>query len=512
MTSTFVGCAVSDPPSLLWLSKSQRSRNNKNLSPSSVKTIHRSRSQSLSRSGSESSALSATPRRPTRQASPRSPIHTTSQADATLRLSPRQQRAKERKVSLEAAYETDAANEGGGEETEAEPPTTAGDIRRAAKRADTDAARRRKTALLEFPEQASPGLARYKKLRGRSTSMPGQGSQDRASAMRDALRASAAKGRRSGDSSDPFASGASEGTPLARRLRRSNSTMFLASSPIRTRARSRNQSGPVRRRPVTRCSTSAVEIFGDSARTPRPKRRGGSGKHVAFRNQDRESEVGHEGESSDGWDGMPVDDAPRDGQIKEADRLGARARSTPQRRAKTRAQETMQVDSSTEDELNLIRDSAVDMQDVNGPAEKSDEESSIDEDTPVKAWASRTARDAKANGRTSGSGSRKLTRRSAGSPQDSTPNSWMSTSSSGNDKSADEDYEGSDAENSASQSPSKARRLRNGKVRLSPPVEAGEPEPERDTEEEEEAEEEEAKRSDASGLPNGDVEMADGKC
>ncbi|PWN51087.1 hypothetical protein IE53DRAFT_65534 [Violaceomyces palustris] len=176
--------------------------------------------------------------------------------------------------------ETDVANEGGGEETEAEHFTTS--RRRAVKRHNLEATRRAKGKGSDKREDSSgcssPALGRVRKLRNRTLRLPsGKASAEAARALFGGSR-----NEREGDNSYNSPVRLSASSPIHRTG--SRMSFFMASSPIRTRSRSRNQAsgGLTRRIPVNRSIVAFQDNLSDQARTPRPRKRGRSGKIVAF--------------------------------------------------------------------------------------------------------------------------------------------------------------------------------------------------------------------------------------
>ncbi|MCO5560822.1 hypothetical protein L7F22_014442 [Adiantum nelumboides] len=301
----------------------------------------------------------------------------------------------------EAPSETDA-NDAGGEETEAEPTK--------------DRRRRQELRRARMAAQASPAVDRRRR-RGTTRAMASESV-----------------------SSIGFVS------PPNLRMRKSGSSLFMASSPIRTRSKARRQANlaGLRRSLPSTAATDAlfgasvasaedVESHASSKRVIRRTRGLPPAKNVAFLNRsDTPESQRHDGEWED-------DDLPAD------------APTRPFRRAKQRAKEQMQVDESGEDdeEASAQEQEAVEQDQSLGDYSLM----SLDEVTPTKARPGAARRATKLA----------LPPSSAMSVDEETASSVLS------DESEEEDQAVAFSESSETDlnaSPSKMRKLRNGKLRL----------------------------------------------
>lgn len=276
------------------------------------------------------------------------------------------------------------ANDGGGEETEAEP------IKSAKRRQDARQSRLHGSHIV-----ASPMVNRLRKAR------PGTAKEGQEVYL-----------GREGQSKNRATSRIS--SPIGKRMFPTAPTLFAASSPARTRLRTRNQSSASLLRlslPAHR-NTAAKDVF-PRQHTPKQQRRkrAEAGRPINFRRRQHEDD---ESDDQLGWE----DASPASLH---------RYSLYPPRKAKVRAQKQLLHQNSQ-----------------SHPAEDAEIEMSIDE-TPTKA-----------NLKTKSGSTAQL-------PED---DSDSETSAEGGDEDVQSDEESHASEIDIHASPSKMRKLRNGKIRL----------------------------------------------
>jgi len=316
--------------------------------------------------------------------------------------------------------ETDFANDAEGEETEAEPSREVHQEQRRQRKAQR--------AARGAPEPSEP----VKRSRSRTTSVPGQSNPSELAAR--PLRGAA------GRSSGYLSAGTS--SPLfdnRTRQLRNKPPVFAASSPIRTRAKSRQRASRLSlgsHIPGNRTGMGGDIFMADAtSRTPRPKRRATRGKRVAFENGSTSSRDG----SHDEW----VESSPVTSKAVK-----------PLRQSKRNAQAKIQVDLSTggaaDAETTDVGDNEYKSDEDQHGEEEEDEEGGqsdtfMEEATPVKSKPARHLRRGK-------NGTQLL---------DFNKSSQRSSSSGSTLTEVDQ---GESTDTGAS--PSKIRKLRNGKLRL----------------------------------------------
>lgn len=292
----------------------------------------------------------------------------------------------------DSASETEA-NDAGGEETEAEPITSA-------KRRQSV----RMSRLYANQSVASPMVNRLRKSRPRGVNVGNE-----------------VHFAREGFAKGSTSSGVS--SPLGRRIHQSRSSFFTASSPIRTRQRTQNQSSASLLRlslPANR-ATTARDVFPRRTengvnQTPKQQRR----KRTVNleRNIDQQDEAQRESESDDRleWE--------------DASPTSLRTFSiNPPRKAKLRAQEQLHQ-----------------LHGQNKVVEDAEDGMSIDE-TPTKLNS-------------------KVRSTTSNLTADNLSDGDFSSEDEGDDDNVDWEEEGHPSESDINASPSKMRKLRNGKIRL----------------------------------------------
>ena len=418
-----------------------------------------------------------------------------------------------RRSSTSASSESDRSHEAGGEETEAEPHKSAAAKKRSTRRAQVGGVLRRMDSSIfedsqltgEVEPSRRQSLPR-RQLRTRSALVTLANERHAKRDGRRSIFGHTTGGSDAANASSSSLTFTSSGiSPLGhhalRRRNGSRSNLFVASSPIRTRSRTRAQTGlGLRRKPLTRATAAAVQDMfgGDSMQTPRPgvgKRRN-SGKMVAFTADDDLDQLSPSQASSSISKCRPMqrsDPFPATGDM-EFDEI-IRGDSRPKRQAKTRANRAIRQhelsdddgdrEPMTDSQLSTINDSDSETMGLSDQGEGMDEDDDDDEHKsaqPARAGA-RALRTRKASGSRARRASSASTTSNGHMRKQSTSASSLSSSSSpatttanrvtaknAADAISDQESNAADESEASSnwepESPSKFRKLRNGKLRM----------------------------------------------